>query len=413
LPFLFVNDPRWGVAWVIVLSGIGLCAMDRALVRFGAAGSFRVAVVTFLAWSTNHTRWSNTLWNANLFYFVTPVALYCVARLITEKKDDLGSAATFGLMTAAAAQLHLGGLMMPMVLLGVLLIHQPQALSWKRAGVFVAALAFAYLPYVLAEAQVQFANLKAFHRPEPWGQGFNVAAAQRSLLAPVVYPSHAEMHLLSPSLAALEQGLGAGWWRIAIALSALATGALALIGVVTRFPLKLAPLAFHLGVPLYFTSIQRPYFDHYVGALMPFGVLLASGGCAWLMSKKGPLRVAAASYLAAFALVGAVLPHTSGYVLREGDPWNGYTVKAMLERTEQELASGLPVRSGGRDELGYTRATLARWVLGKELKFALGQYICTVDLMLTGLDPPLPERHPGKVFFPLASNSVYVCEPPR
>src|SRR5208282_3059765 len=145
VPFLFFRDPRWGHAWLILLSLFGMLLLDRALRRLSLSPAARISTVLLLNWSLAHARAVETFWNGDVFTFTTPALLWLAMRLRDEQGRGIAWAALFGLIAALAVQTHLSGGMAVLLTL-LVLIRQPGALSWPRGVAMAGVFALAFVP---------------------------------------------------------------------------------------------------------------------------------------------------------------------------------------------------------------------------------------------------------------------------
>ncbi len=403
IPFFLSRDPRVGVGWIILLSAIGLLLIDRSLKGLGAPTSLRLALVSTLTWSMWHGRFTDTFWNANLFLFSTPALFYVAVR---NARDTQASwppwSALFGLLSALSVQIHASGALAVFACGLLWATQRPEAFRLSRFGPALLAFVAAYVPYFLVELRDQWVNSKALLGAIPLG--FDRGAVWRSLGAWLLYSSHAQT---SEAVPAFVTG---GWQGWLFAASLLTAGALSLLGLCVRFRSKLIPLLLIPTLPLYFRLSGRPFYDHYVVAVLPFLCLLGAAGAAWLLSRRF-LRWLAVAYFGAFAAAGVALLVAGQEVLRPGDPWNGHTVNFQLERTGRAVASGAPVSSGSWDEEAFVEWVVARRLFRRPLTFRVGSYLCDVDFRLPGTEAPVWKRT-HKPLVPLASNSVFVCDLP-
>jgi hypothetical protein len=273
----------------------------------------------------------------------------------------------------------------------------------SRLGFVLAGFIAAYVPYFVIELRDQWINSQALRAAIK--SGFDRASIRRSLGAWLLYPSHAQ------SREALLAFVTGGWQGRLFGGSLAIAGALSVLGLCVRFRAKLIPLTLIPALPLYFRLSGRPFYDHYVVAVLPFLCLLGAAGAAWLLSRRF-LRWLAVAYFGAFAASGVALLLAGQETLRPGDPWNGHTVDYQLEHTRRAIASGARVSSGSWDESAFVEWVVARRVFHRSLTFRVGPNLCDVDFRLNGVDLPIWKRTDEQLI-PLASNSVFVCVNPR
>ena len=400
IPFFFFRDPRIGVGWIILLSAGGLLLFDRALARLETSSSLRFASVSLLTWSLWHGRFTDTLWNANLFLFTTPALFYVAVRNSRDAKPSAHWSILFGLLSALSLQIHPSGALA--ILAAVLLwaTQRPDTLGPRRMGLALCGLLVGYLPYALVEFRDGWINSRALRSAIV--PGFDWQAVSASLAAFILYPSHAQSHRI---VAALSTGS----WSAPLVVSLSVAAALGILGFWVRFASKATVVLVIAALPLYFRLSGRPLYDHYVVSAMPILCLPAAAGTAWLLSRR-ILRWLAFAYLAAFVAAGVVLLLAGQQRLRPGDPWNGQTLAFQLERTRRAIDSSLVARSGPLDEGAFVQWVVARRLLGQPLMFQVGSNMCDVALRLSGVDPPV-WKTTNKLLVPLGPNSVFLCEP--
>jgi hypothetical protein len=204
-----------------------------------------------------------------------------------------------------------------------------------------------------------------------------------------------------------------GWVGWVIGLSGGAAGVFALLGLFTRYPLKLVSGLVFLGLPAFFWLNTRDYYDHYVQAVVPFCCLWAGAGAGRLLARGGAARVLTLAYLGAFCAGGAALLLTQlrEPVLHPTMPWNGMSVSYQVKKVREHLARGEMPPSGPGDESALTRSVVAKRLFGRELLFNVNGLACRVEIPLTGLAPP-PQVPHGTYVLPLASNTVFLCREP-
>jgi hypothetical protein len=400
IPFFIFRDPRVGVDWIILLSAFGLLLIDRSLKRLGAASSLRLALISTLTWSMWHGRFTDTFWNANLFLFSTPALFYAAVRNARDGQASWHWSALFGLLSALSLQIHASGALAIFACGLVWVSQRSEPFRLSRFGLALLAFVAAYIPYLVVELRDQWVNSTALLSAIP--PGYQRQAVSGSLGAWLLYPSHAQT---SEALTAFFTG---GWRGRLFGASLVAAGALSVLGLCVRFRPKLIPLLLIPALPLYFRLSGRPFYDHYVVAVLPFLCLPAAAGAAWFLSRPF-LRWLGLAYFGAFAASGVALLLAGQETLRPGDPWNGRTVDYQLERTRRAIASGAAVGSGPGDEGAFVEWVVARRLFRHPLTFGVGGFLCDVDFRLSGTDPPVWKRI-RKAVLPLAPNSVFVCE---
>ncbi|HKD43476.1 MAG TPA: hypothetical protein VKB87_24560 [Myxococcaceae bacterium] len=401
IPFFVFRDPRVGVDWIILLSAFGLLLIDRSLKRLEADSSLRLALISTLTWSMWHGRFTDTFWNANLFLFSTPALFYAAVRNARDEQPSWYWSVLFGLLSALSMQIHASGALAIVACALVWVSQRSQPFRLSRLGLALLGFVAAYVPYFVVELRDQWVNSTALLSAIP--PGYDRQAVSGSLGAWLLYPSHAQT---SEALTALFTG---GWRGRLFGASLAAAGALSGLGLCVRFRPKLIPLLLIPALPLYFRLSGRPFYDHYVVAVLPFLCLPAAAGAAWLLSRP-LLRWLAVAYFGAFAASGVALLLAGQQTLRPGDRWNGHTVDYQLERTRHAIASGAAVGSGPGDEGAFVEWVVARRLFHQPLTFGVGSYLCDVDFRLSGTDPPV-WKHIHKPLVPLAPNSVFVCDP--
>ena len=406
VPFLLVRDPRWGMAWLHLLSAGGMLLFDAALRRLGVQPAMRIATLVLMGWSVAHARATETFWNGDVFVFATPTLLYLTARLVTEASSRWKKVVLFGLVSAVLVQTHLSGAMAISVCLAVWLVQRPESFTVRRLALVVAIVALCYVPYFVSESQVDFINTHWLRSAVPSGERHWTAAMTRSLLAPIAYVSHPEYPVQ------LWPPFPHTWPGWVIGLSGVGAAVFALLGLFTRFSLKLSSVLVFLGLPVFFWLNGRDYFDHYAQAVVPFCCLWAGAGAGRLLAAGGPWRALTLAYLVAFCggATALLLTQLREPVLHPVMPWNGMNVAYQVKLVREELARADLPGSGPGDESALTRAVVARRLFGRELWFNVYGMKCRVEIRLTGLGPP-QEQPPGTRVLPLAANSVFVCPP--
>jgi hypothetical protein len=403
LPFLFFRDPRWGLAWIDLLAASGAWLLDRGLRRLGGAPPLRLALVTFATWAMFHARLTSTFWNANLFLFTTPGLLYVTARTISAARLWPWGLA-FGGLAALGVQTHLSGAMAVALCSAVLVLRRPSALWSLWSLGTLAAFAVTFLPFVFTDRAVGYADWHLVRAATPELHTLEWPTLRQCLLAPVTFAAHPDRYdAMFPPFQ--------GWMAVVIGVSAWAALAAAVLGVVARFPLKLVAVVAYVALPRFFEVVNRGYLDHYVAAVIPFCQLWPAAGVALLLSGPRPLKVLGGVYLWAFALSGAALllaQAEGNWVVWPQNPWNGRPVSVQIERTKQLLDMNRPLYSGPGDESAFVHAVLAKRLFQRELEFSVYGQSCHVDVILSGVAPPLPSTTTSKLI-PLAANSAFVC----
>src|SRR5208283_615129 len=135
-----------------------------------------------------------------------------------------------------------------------------------------------------------------------------------------------------------------------------------------------------------------------------------------ILASAGFWRRAVAAYLASYVALGGVLLVLRGEVggLEAWNPWRGMSVGWQIERT-QEALDKRPAASGPGDELALVRWVVAKRLFGRELHLAVGGLLCTPEIRVSGVGPPVWKEKEGTsaLLVPLAGNSVFVCTRPR
>ena len=264
------------------------------------------------------------------------------------------------------------------------------------------AFTLAYVPFVIVDAQASFVDwqlLRAGAAPMPH---LVPEALVRSLLAPVVQTSHMEK---VTDLAAVASG----WEALAICSTGVAAIVLVALGAITQFPGKHLSLVALAGLPVFFFLTGRGYFEHYTLSVVPFLCLPAGAGAGRLLTSSWPKKWACATYLGFYVLVGSALLVVRGSEgrLDSWHPWQGMNVGWQIEQARTALLRS-PLPSGPGDELAFARWVVAKQMLDRELRFAVGRVTCTPEIRLSGLAPPIWNQT-GARLVPLANNSVFVC----
>jgi hypothetical protein len=402
IPFFFFRDPRIGVAWIIILSALGLILTDRLLARLEAPSSLRFGLISLLTWSLWHARFTDTFWNANLFLFSTPALLYVAIRNAQAEKPAAHWSILFGLLSALSLQIHASGLLAILAACLLWATQRPDTFGPRQLGLALCGLLVAYLPYVVVELRDGWINSRALrnavlHR-------FDRRAIRASLGACLLCPSHARSEQLVDVLSGAS-------CSFSLCAGLFVAGGLSLLGLCARFPSKVTTVLIMVAVPFYFVFSGRSLYDHYIVSVMPILTLPAAAGVAWLVSRN-TLRWVAFVYLAVFVVVGIVILLAGQQELRPGDPWNGQNFAFQRERARQAIGAGGVVRSGTMDEGAFVQWVVARRLLGRPLMFQVGSNVCDLALRLSGVDPPV-WKNTNKLLVPLAPNSVFLCEPYR
>ncbi|MHB1844771.1 MAG: hypothetical protein ACYCWW_08065 [Deltaproteobacteria bacterium] len=372
-PFFVARDPRWGVAWVVLLSAIGILLLDRALHWLEATGRMRVATATLATWTIWHARYTDRMWNVDAFLFAAPLLLWLTARLRRAPAAHRWAwALAFGAAAALCLQIHLSGAVV--VALCALLVWPALAprerfdlAGWAAVGAVVL-----YLPWIRAQIPLHFAGLSALRQGRPAGRLFGAGldktsvvfakfASQAARRSPERPPSWAPW-LSLPWLAFLS------FW-ITVPLVAL--------GLFVRSRWRVACLVGLLLVPCFLAASGRDYFDHYVIAPFPFYVLPAATALAWLAGRGRLLALVAAVYLAGFALLGARL-----LTLEYGGNYWDWTENMQLEVTSHLTSLGRPIAPQGESllsEQSLIYETLAHNVLEQPLRFDPSGAPCWLD----------------------------------
>ena len=368
-PFVFARDPRWGTAFVLLLSAAGVLLLDRALARLAASGRMRVAAATLATWSIFHARFSDRIWNVDAFLFAVPLLLWLSARL-REAPARLGPwAFGWGAAAALCLQIHLSGAV------AVALCALVAAPGLARRG-WLAPLGWAagggvalYLPWIHAQLPLHCAGLLALRHGGPAGRLFGAGLA-RSLIVFAKFPSQAARLRPErpPAGAAI---LSAPWLGF---LTFWITAALVPLGLALRSRWRAACLAGLVLAPLYLAASGRDYFDHYLIVGDAFYLLPAAAALGWL-AGRGRLGAALVGlYLVGFALLGARLLATE-----YGGDWRDWTIGEQLEIARHLADRGHPIAPVGpplATEESFVYETLARDVLQRPLTFAPGGEPC-------------------------------------
>lgn len=339
-PFLFTSDPRWGVAWVILLSGLGLVLLDRALLRLTAAPRLRLFAVTLAAWGIWHARFADRIWNAHLFLFATPLLLWIAAGLRTAAGRRPLWALAFGAVAGLLLQLHLSGAVAVALGAVVALPGLRRRELLPLAGCALAGLIFLYLPWIAAEWPRGFADLAQLRQGRPRGRWLG-SAVGRSFAVFLKFASQDgrwRPEQPPPAGSSLADWLGyASFW---------VTGALLPLGLWVRSSWRTACAVGVLLVPLFLAVSGRDYYDHYVIAAYPFYFLPPAAALSLLAGRSGPWRAAVASYLAIFVGLGV------WFVSQEYRPQaSDWTIGMQREITLRLLDLGGPIAPRGESLL--------------------------------------------------------------
>jgi hypothetical protein len=201
-----------------------------------------------------------------------------------------------------------------------------------------------------------------------------------------------------------------GWVTGAIASSAWVALPVAMFGAFVRFPLKPLAVISLLSLPLFFALSHRPYIEHYACAITPLLVLFPAAGAAALLSASGGRRWLGMAYLGVYAAVGVSLVVAQGWreVAWVDNPYGGLTVSVQRAAAADDVAAEIPPLSRPEDEKALVKAVLAKRLLGRELEFRVDGKRCSVEIVLSGIDPPVNVSSPV-TSIPAGPNSILLC----
>ena len=170
IPFLFFNDPRYGTAWIILLSALAIGVCDRILCLTRALPELRLSLVTLLTWSYWHFWFSDRIWNVNLFWFcsLTLLAITCYG-LARHTGPPWYWGILFGIFAALALQIHLGGILAVACCMGLIAGYGRHLFSWRQFVLATAGFILLYMPYLLGEISNGFHYSRCLLRTVPAG----------------------------------------------------------------------------------------------------------------------------------------------------------------------------------------------------------------------------------------------------
>jgi hypothetical protein len=396
VPFVFGTDPRLGVAWIILLSSLGLWLFDRALKAHGADPLQRVFTIAVLTWTNWHARLVDRIWNNHVYWWLSLALLAVTLHLIRRPPDRARLLmALFGALSALSLQAHLQGALAVAACLVLLLTH-PQGRRPLRHW-FPCGLAFAllYAPYVFSEAAHGLHNTAALQAAHAFA-GWNREAVLRGLLSPVLYASgFTGAFDPSPTLGQLLPL--DSWW------SGLRTGLLLLsIGVSAFFFARPGPFRIFLVVcwaivPVYFLLNQRDYHYHYVASLIPYFAIPLGWGLAGVFRKGRVLAATSVVFLGVW-VVAQTLSWAPGYLANVHVP----TLGDQLARAEQAALASTPRLVYAGDADAFVLWSLAGDCFQRVLWFRVAE-VGRVCLVKVGTPAP------GLVTADLSIGSYYLC----
>ncbi len=296
----------------------------------------------------------------------------------------------FGVLSAIAVQIHMGGLL-AVAICGVLLLSYLRKVGWFRILAMMAAgFIIPYIPFIASEIIGNTHNIAAMIEVASASHPPSLAAVKAALAAPFLYSSQIR------SLGDADNFSG---FLVFQTLTFYGAIVLILAGVLQKnFFRRLAFLSAFL-LPLYFYVNKREYHDHYVAALMPYFAILPALGASALFKRNAFLRTVVLTYVAVFALVGGILA-VKDYSRRPQE----VTANGQIEEAKLLLKSDKPqiIDPNIHDTKAFRLWVLAKNVLGKDVKFISSdsQKACQVHI---GRTPNNPEAHK------IDQGSYFVC----
>ncbi len=356
IPFLLFHGPLAGARWVVLLSGFGALALDRALARFHTDPFLRLAAVTLFTWSHWHARFADRMWNPHLLLFGVPMLLWASAALLGSARPGT-VALLWGLAAGCVMQLH-GSSVVAVALCVFLLLPAGDGTALSPRFLWAAPLGglLSYAPYLAAQAHDHFANARRWLAPG-LAPRLDATALRLGLESYAIFPSHAAAafpaHLGGGAFATVQ---GATFWTAALLLP---------FGFLVRGRWRLASAAGLALVPLSIWLSGRGYAHHYVVAADPFFVLPVAGGLAFWAARGRHLARLASAYLVAFAVAGVLL------MLRDyrWRPQDG-TIPEQIQITSDLLAVGPRIHAapGPLEDDAPVYASLARRLWDRPLQ---------------------------------------------
>src|SRR5262249_49355710 len=153
----------------------------------------------------------------------------------------------FALLAGISLQTHLSGALPVAICVAVLIAYRPDAVDLRAVGVAAIALLACYVPFLVAEVQAGFLNVRHMHEGLlPW---VGPRAVVRSLGSEFLYPS---LNLTDASAR-----LASSWELVVRDASLGLTVALVLLGAFTSYRLKIISLFILIGLPAYFALNHR------------------------------------------------------------------------------------------------------------------------------------------------------------
>ena len=358
VPFLFLDDPRYGTAWIILLSALAIAICDRILCLCQAPPELRLSLVTLSTWSYWHFCFSDRIWNVNLFWFCSLLLLaithYGLARPC---RCSWRWGIAFGICAALALQIHLGGALALACCLVLIGEHGRHLLSWRQLASATAGFIAMYLPYLLGEIQSDFRNSRCLLHTLP-ANPVKFKQILRALLG---------LSCFSGNFDPLRQEYFC-WIEPYLAIAGLGVGVmLVVLGFFYSHPWRRVTPLLLLLVPLYFYGNGRAYFHHYLAAIVPYCLLTPAAGAALLLSHPGWKRRMGLALLLIFAISGASTAYCK-YRLAQNIP----TVARRIARVQNLLAAGKPLPGARGGTTAFINWVIARNIFGRELTYLVG-----------------------------------------
>jgi dolichol-phosphate mannosyltransferase len=357
LPFLFATNPAAGTAWVILLSAFSILVLDRVLKKINCDLILRFFAITFMTWNYWHFLYLDRIWNVHLFSAVSVLLLSLTLLAVGLRKLSLVMACGFGMLSALAVQIHMGGLL-AVSICGVLLLTYLRKIGWFRILALMAAgFIIPYVPFIVSEISGNTQNIAAMMEVASAKHPPSLDAIKAALAAPFLYSSHVKSLVDANNFSGLS-----------LIQSLTFYGAIALIlagALQKNFFRRMALLSIFV-LPLYFYLNKREYHDHYVAALMPYFAILPALGAAALFKRNAFLRSIILAYAVIFALGGGLL------AVREyrSKPVE-VTAKGQIEEAKSIVKndSVQVINPNTHDTRAFRLWVLAKNVLGKDINF--------------------------------------------
>lgn len=296
IPFVLSADPRWGIAWLILLSGFSLIYLDFVFRKISTNPVFRFFTVSMLTWSVWHAHLLSRIWNVHL-YWLSSVMLFASVLKWIHRKNSALDLVLIGVFSALSCQIHAGGVLILIACFLTYWTYRSNQIKLKDVLWIGCGFTLMYFPYLIYELLHGFPNETAILHLQK-RQSYRTQTLIHSLKDPLIFLTHFTS-LSSQKFHEIKKHL----FEIVLLVNSFGTLFLFFWSFLLKKNFARVGIFAYFTIPVFLTVLNRSYFHHYVSSLLVLFFVATAAAATDLFKKfKYPVFF----HIIGFSIFGAV-----------------------------------------------------------------------------------------------------------